>query len=351
MAVTLPGVLVNLTEYDVLVATDEGLGVVVAVLFRLGGVPHHDGVPVAEISVKIRAVQAGGLGGCRAFLHVVQHLFHFAEILHAEFAAFRQLQPVLLPVVAAVDLQGVEVHAVCGILEPRNQVRNGGDILIEAVLVENPHPVTGTDGITREQEIVALEEIDHGTGRMTRDGDGLDRHAAEFESLSLPDEFAAVLGNAVGIAGEVRLRYRKTDAGHLQHRGKHAGVVTVAVGEGHRHGLVPGTLRDKGTERFRGVVGPVDGIGQVDDQGFVRSDDQVNVGAVVEMRQLAIGIKGFPGGVRSVVILDVIDILVDDGNGVRSDFHVLGTGAGSQGRSERDRTKILEAGKFHKVNG
>jgi hypothetical protein len=117
-------------------------------------------------------------------------------------------------------------------------------------------------------------------------------------------------------------------------------VVTVAVGEGHRHGLVPGTLRDKGTERFRGVVGPVDGIGKVDDQGLVRSDDQVDVGAVVEVGQLAVGVEGLAGGVRAVVILDVVDVLFDDGHGVRSDFHVLGASTGRQGSPEHDSAKF-----------
>ena len=183
---------------------------------------------------------------------------------------------------------------------------------------------------------------------MARNGDGLHRQTAEVEGLALPEELEAVRREAVGKAGEVRLGQGETHAGHLHHRGKHAGVVAMAMGEGHGHGLFAHALRNEGPERLGGVVGPVDGVGEVDDEGLLLADDQIDVRAVVEMGQLAVRVEFFARGIGAVVVLDVIDVLFDDGHGVGADFDVLGAASRQGEGQEKKGGKLFHNGLYSK---
>ena len=199
---------------------------------------------------------------------------------------------------------------------------------------------------------MSLEEIDHRSYGMAGDGYGLDLHAAEVEDLTFADELAAILGDAVREAGEVLLGQREARARQVQHRGQHAGVVAVTVRERDSHGLASGTLGNDGAQRLVGIVRPVDTVGEVYDKGFILTDYQIDVRAVVEMRLVAFGIEGLASRIGGVVVLDVIDVVLDDGDGVRSDFDVIGTAAGGDdGRDYSSHEGFQDVPDIHIVKG
>ena len=126
--------------------------------------------------------------------------------------------------------------------------------------------------------------------------------------------------------------------------------MTVRKRDSHR--LVAGALGYDGAERLVGIVRPVDAVGEVDHEGFVLTDDKVYVRTVVEMGLVAFGIEGLAGRVGGVVVLDVIDVVFDDGYGVRSDFDVLGTAAGGEnGRDDDGREGFQNVLEVHIVKG
>ena len=123
-------------------------------------------------------------------------------------------------------------------------------------------------------------------------------------------------------------------------------MVAVVVGEGDGHGFARRALGDDGAERLGGVVRPVDGVGQVDDQRFFLADKQIDIGAAVEMRLVPFRVEGLSGRVGFVVVLNVPDVLFDGGDGVGTDFD-FGYGAagdGRQGQREGRQDKVV----FHK---
>ena len=141
-------------------------------------------------------------------------------------------------------------------------------------------------------------------------------------------------------------------ARQVQHRRQHAGVVAVTMRERDCHGLAASALGDNGAERLVSVIRPVDAVGKVDHKGFILSDEQINVRTIVEMSLVAFGIEGLTGRVGGVVVLDVIDVVLDDGYGVRSDFDVLGTAAGGEnGRDDDGREGFQNVLEVHIVKG
>ena len=59
------------------------------------------------------------------------------------------------------------------------------------------------------------------------------------------------------------------------------------------------------------------------------------------MRELSLGVKGFAGGVAAVIVLDVVHVIADDGNGVGAHLNVFcgvaGKGKrGGEGGGEKD---------------
>ena len=122
-------------------------------------------------------------------------------------------------------------------------------------------------------------------------------------------------------------------------------MVAVPVGKGDGQRLAFRALGHQGTERLTGVLGPVNGIGQVDHQRFLLAHQQVDVRAVVEMGQVPVGIELLARGIGTVIILDVIDVLADDGHGVGTDFDVFCGTAG--GQREGQRKSRQEGGLLH----
>ena len=245
---------------------------------------------------------------------------------------------------AAVDLEFIRVDA--PLLQRRNQVRHRGHILVEAVLVENrghilveavlvedPDSVAGADGIAREQQVLALQEIDRRSVRMARNGDCLHQDTTQVEDVPFVNEEVPVFREPGHETVEIGLRQRKADI-LLQEGRQHARVVAVIVGESDRERLARHALGDQRPQRLCGVVGPVNGIGQVDQERFLLTHDQVDVRAVVEMGELPVGVERLAGRILVVVILDVVHVLADDGDGVGTDFDVLGRAAGRQGQKE-----------------
>ena len=343
VAVALPGVVVDLAEDDVGIAADELLGIVAGVLLRLPGAPGHDGQAVAEVRVQTRTVQVRRLRDGGPGLHFVQQRLHVPDVSHTQFAALGEVEPVLLPVVSAIDFQFVFVHP--ALPEHLDQVRNRGDIAVEAVLIEDPDAMAGADGIAREQQVLPLEEIDHRTCGMAGNGDCLHFHAAQVEDFTLVDETEPSLGEPVGKAHEIGPGERETDILVLQEGRKHPRMVAVVMGEGDGDGLAGRPLGHQGAQRFRRIVRPVHRVGQVDDQRFLVAHDEVNVGAVVEMREFSVRIERLAGRVFMVVILDVIDILADDGHRVGADLDVFGGVAGHHGqRQEQDGGVLFHNG-------
>ena len=164
-----------------------------AVFLQLLGAPGHDGLAVTEVSFQSGTAQVRGLRGGGSGLHLIQQLLHVQEILHPQFLAFRQVQPVFLPIMAAVNLQGVLIDL--ALLQIRDQIRHRGDILVETVLVENPDAMAGTDGIARKQKVLVFQQIGHRAGRMTGNGNGLHFHLAEVQGhaiVHLPGDFVDV---------------------------------------------------------------------------------------------------------------------------------------------------------------
>ena len=53
------------------------------------------------------------------------------------------------------------------------------------------------------------------------------------------------------------------------------------------------------------------------------------------MGQISVGIELLAGGIGGVVILDVINVLTDDGHGVGADFDVFCGTAGGQREGQR----------------
>ena len=323
--------LVNLAENDVRITIDEGLRIVMAVLLRLLGVPGHDGVAVAEIGVQVRTAQVRRFRRGLPGLDLVQDRFHVTDVIHAQLAPFRKRQPVFLPIMAAVDLEFVRIDT--PLLQRRDQVRHRGHILVEAVLVEDPDPVTGADGIAREEQVLTLEQIDGRSVRMARNGDRLHLITAQVEDFTLVDEAILVRREPLRQAPEVAFRERETDI-LLQEGRQHARVVAVVVGESDRERLARHALGDQRPQRLRRVVGPVDGIGQVDQERFLLAHDQIDVRAVVEVGEFPLGVEFLAGRVLVVVILDVVHIFADDGDGVGADLDVLGGTAGREGQKE-----------------
>ena len=207
-------------------------------------------------------------------------------------------------------------------------MRNAGNIVVETVLVENPYPVTGADGVARKQKVLSLKQINHGSVRMARHGDGLYLHSAQVEDLSLADEGALRLREAVRQATEVPLRQGEAYLRILHEGWNHSRMVPVVVGESDGKRLVSNALCNKALQGFCGIIGPVDGIGKVYDKGFLLTHQQIDVRAVVEVRKLSVGIKSFAGGVAAVIILDVVHVFADDGNGVGAHLNVFYSVAG-----------------------
>ena len=112
-------------------------------------------------------------------------------------------------------------------------------------------------------------------------------------------------------------------------------MIPVVMGKSNGERLIPDALCHKALQRFRGIVGPLDGIGKVDDEGFFLTNQQIDVRAVVKVRERALGIKGFAGGVAAVIVLDVIHVFADDGYRVRAHLNVFCRVAGKgKGRCE-----------------
>ena len=334
VAVAFPGVFVDLAEDDVGVTVHEFLRIVAAVVLGLGGVPDHDGVAVAEVGVEQRVAEVGRLALGGAGLDLVEQGLHVVEVADAEFAALGEIEPVFLPVVAAVDPEAAEV----GLEEAEgfDEVGDGGDVLREAVFVEDPHAVAGADGVAGEEQVVVLQVEGDGARRMAGNGDGHHQQAAEVKGVAFVDESALRFGETVREIVEVLLRQGEADVRVVGEGGDHPGVVAVVVGEGDGDGLAGGTLEDDVAERLGGVIRPVDGVGQVDDQGFFLSDEEVDVGAVVEMGLVALRVEALSGGVGFVVVLDVPDIVFYDGDGVGTDFDIFGLAAGRDRKGQRE---------------
>ena len=341
VAVAFPGVLVDLAENDVRIAVDEGFRVLVGIFLRAGGVPGHDGQAVAEVGVQVRTAQVRRFRRGLPGLHLIQHRFHVADVIHPQLAAFRELEPVFLPIMAAVDLKLVRVHP--PLLQRRDQVRHRGHILVEAVLVEDPDPVAGADGVAREEQVLAFQEIDRRSVRMAGDGDRLHLITAQVEDLALVDEAIFVHRELFHQAAEVAFRQRETDI-LLQEGRQHARVVAVVMGEGDRERFARHALGDERPQRLRGVVGPVDRIGQVNQERFLLAHDQIDVRAVVEVGEFPVGVEFLAGRILVVVILDVVHVLADDGDGVGADFDVFGGAASHQGQGHGKEDVVL----FHK---
>ena len=115
----------------------------------------------------------------------------------------------------------------------------------------------------------------------------------------------------------------------------------MIMGERNRERLARHALGDQRPQRLRGVVGPVDGIGEVYDERFLLAHDQVDVRAVVEMGKFPVGVEFLAGRILVVVILDVIHVLADDGDGVGADFDILGRAAGHQGEGQGKEDAVL----------
>ena len=301
------------------------------VFLRAGGVPGHDGVAVAEVGVQVRTAQVRRFRRGRAGLHLVQHRLHVADVIHPQLAAFREIQPIFLPIMAAIDLEFIRVDA--PLLQRRNQVRHRGNILVETVFVEYPDPVAGTDSVAREQQVLSLEEIDRRSVRMARNGDCLHQDTTQVEDVPFVNEEVPVFREPGHETVEIGLRQRKADI-LLQEGRQHARVVAVVVGESDRERLARHALGDQRPQRLRGIVGPVDGIGQVDQERFLLAHDQIDVRAVVEVGELPVGVERLAGRILVVVILDVVHVLADDGDGVGADFDILGRTAGREGQKE-----------------
>ena len=212
------------------------------VFLRAGGVPGHDGVAVAEVGVQVRTAQVRRLRRGLAGLHLVQHRLHVADVIHPQLAAFREIQPIFLPIMAAIDLEFIRVDA--PLLQRRNQVRHRGHILVEAVLVEDPDSVAGADGIAREQQVLALQEIDRRSVRMARNGDCLHQDTTQVEDVPFVNEEVPVFREPGHETVEIGLRQRETDI-LLQESGQHARVVAVVMGEGNRERLTRHALGDQ----------------------------------------------------------------------------------------------------------
>ena len=59
------------------------------------------------------------------------------------------------------------------------------------------------------------------------------------------------------------------------------------------------------------------------------------------MGKLPVGVEFLAGRVLVVVILDVVHVLADDGDGVGADFDILGGAASHQGEGQRKEDAVL----------
>ena len=244
---------------------------------------------------------------------------------------------------AAVNFQALLVHA--PLLERTDQVRHGRDVLIERFGVEQPHAVAGAHRIAGEEQVMPLQQKYHGAGRVAGHADGLQLQAAEVENLALVVEAGPLLGEAARHAGEIGLGQGERHARIIHESGEHPRVVAVVVGKGDRQRHAAHARPDEVAQRLSGIVRPVDGVGQVKQQGFLLTDEQVDVRTVVEMRLVPLRVERLAGGVGTVVILNVVHVLFDDGHGIRSDFDVLGAGTCGQHCQRDSRQELFEVHK------
>ena len=146
---------------------------------------------------------------------------------------------------------------------------------------------------------------------------------AQVEDLALVDEAILVRREPLRQAPEVAFRQRETDV-LLQESGQHTRVVAVVMGERDRERLARHALGDQRHE-----------------ERFLLAHDQVDVRAVVEMGKLPVGVEFLAGRVLVVVILDVVHVLADDGDGVGADFDILGGAASHQDEGQRKEDAVL----------
>ena len=60
-----------------------------------------------------------------------------------------------------------------------------------------------------------------------------------------------------------------------------------------------------------------------------------------EQGKLPVGVEFLAGRVLVVVILDVVHVLADDGDGVRTDLDILGRAAGYEGEGQGKEKGVL----------
>ena len=103
---------------------------------------------------------------------------------------------------------------------------------------------------------------------------------------------------------------------------EHTGMVAMIMRKSDDKLLVANPFGYQGLKGFLGIVRPLDVVGQVNQQGFFLTHQQIHVRTIVEVGLLALFVELFTGRIGIIEILDVIHIVRYDRNGIRTYLYI-----------------------------